>query len=210
MISSTVRSVGLALALVLPTAAKASAQVEIVGDTVCVNAGRSLEARVPDRSVSRALSDLVTCAETGPSAIGKFWVTAPREREVLASLAEVSGRLRDRRLHEVVRSILLDRAADENLRVAALGAVATHGDPCFALYIRPVPTDAPGGSAYAMPGWRNDDLSRQGSEALPESIRQDVIELLDSLATAEPETPVGKVALLAVRELRRGGVARRC
>jgi hypothetical protein len=201
---------GLVFTLTLFLSAGAAAQVEVAGDTVCVNASRALSVSTLTSDVSNALAALITCPESGPRAIAEFWSTGPHDRDVTASLAEVTGRLRDRRLHEAARRILLDTSENQNLRIAALAALATHGDPCFALYIRTEPTQAPGGSAYVMRGWRNDAQSRQGSEKLSEGILADVIDLLQGLAEAEPDTPTGKVAALAVTELRRSGGTRRC
>ena len=210
MTSRSTGTAGLVFALVLSLSASATAQIEVAGDTVCANAAQSLRASASGREVTAALASLITCPDSGPRTITEFWATGPYDREVIASLAEVSGRLRDRRLHEAVRRILLDTSENQNLRIGALAALATHGDPCFALYIRAEPTHAPGGSAYVMRGWRNDAQSWEGSEGLPVSILADVIDLLQGVAKAEPDTPTGMVAALAMVELRRAGGTRRC
>jgi len=198
----------LSLLCLFPVATQA--QVEVAGDTVCINAARALTTVTPDRSVARALSELITCPSSGPRAIAGAWARPPRDPGVLASLADVTGRLRDRRVHEAARAVLLDRAADTYTRLSALTAIAAHGDPCLALHIRISPTDAPGAYAYVMPGWRNDHQSRPGTEALSPSIREEVIALLDRLAKEEPEHPVDMVARLGARELRRTDGTRRC
>lgn len=92
------------LALVL-SAPEGHAQTEVAGDTVCVNASRALSVSTLTSDVSNALAALITCPESGPRAIAKFWSTGPHDRDIMASLAEVTGRLRDRRLHMVGASI---------------------------------------------------------------------------------------------------------
>jgi hypothetical protein len=202
----TCLTVGLSLVCV----AHVAAQVEAAGDTVCVNAAQLLSVSASGREVTNALAALTTCPESGPQAIVAFWLTRPHDSGVRRSLAEVTGRFQDRRLHAVARSVLLDKTANEGLRIAALAAVATHGDPCFAVHIRPEPTSAPGGSAYVMLGWRNDALTRRGSEAFPGGMLADVIDLIQNLAKTEPDTPTGKVTALVAAELRRSGGTRPC
>jgi hypothetical protein len=117
-----------------------TAHVEVVSDTLCVNAVRALLAAPPDRSVPRALSTLVTCPESGPPAVAGLWASRTTSVVELGSLSEVSARFRDRRVYMAVREVVLDRNRETPHRLHALATLATHADRCFALYIHTPPT----------------------------------------------------------------------
>jgi hypothetical protein len=104
-----------------------------------------------------------------------------------------------------VREVVLDRNRETPHRLHALATLATHADRCFALYIHTPPTGAPGAYGYVMPGGRNDHISHGGAEPLWPAVRAEVLALLDQLARAEPEHPVGMVAAFTAKELQRIG-----
>jgi hypothetical protein len=189
-----IRSGVLGLAALAGYVAPTLAQDQAGADTACAVAQRTLKMVARGESYSRALAVLVGCPAAGPEALAAEWSRPPVDSLGLQALSGVSGMLRDRRVHVAAMSVVLDGSADRPARLAALGVLVRHFDPCLEAAYRTPHHPGLGARAYVWLGESDHDVSREGQQPLPAGVRAEVVATLRRLGANDADEQVRMIA----------------
>lgn len=128
------RRLALAAALLLVAAAPVAAQqtdrpAEVHHRNQCRLAGQVLATGQPEPKREWARSYVTMCREEGPEFFAAEWARVDADSARLRYLVFDSGRIRDERLYEALRSVMSDRSRPERVRIGAMLVLARYVDP---------------------------------------------------------------------------------
>lgn len=149
------------------------------------------QATSKDQKIANIVA-LQDCGDDGIESLRDYWMQDGADGDVTATLASVSGRLNDRRLYEAARSVLLNVNRPERSRLSALTVLVAGYDPSIAVAF-PAPTK-PMHSTYVALGQTSHANRKEGLHPVRGYAKSDLPQILERLATSDPNERIRKVA----------------
>ena len=174
-------------------------------DETCAPAATALRGKPRGAGYLNAVRTLMSCPQRGPIALAAEWASPPNDTTDLRLLGAVSGNLRDNRILDAVRGIALQNSRPREVRLAALRTLVRYFDPRLAVEFKEPPRPDLPDAAYVMLGEWSHPPGNDGSQPLPASVRQDVLDVLAQLETSPGDTVVEKVARYLRKRLEERG-----
>jgi hypothetical protein len=100
----------------------------------CRLAGQVLATNHPEPKREWARSYVTMCREEGPQFFAAEWARVDADSARLRYLVFDSGRIRDERLYEALRSVMSDTSRPERVRIGAMLVLARYVDPYNAVW----------------------------------------------------------------------------
>lgn len=169
----------------------------------CRLAAQVLTTRTPRTKLVWAREYIQHCEEEGPPAIAQDWRTVSADTSEVVQLMRASTSIRDARIYEEARTVVLDRSRPDVVRVGAMHVLDTYANPHHAGWfwsVRP-PADL---NRRVVPS-TGSVLGVQavdGPVPVTGSVREPVLRLFEQVAAArenEPRTVWYAAAALAKR-----------
>jgi len=147
-----------------------------------------------------ALDTIDRCDESGPPVLARMWREVPADSASVGHMIYRSVYMRDRRVYDVVSVLARDHSVPALKRAAALHLLGRWARPGFTLdygqFFSPeFESVQKNGVVYSS---MSHDTQREGAEALPATVRQEVLALARELATADPNFRLRATAALLV------------
>jgi hypothetical protein len=131
------------------------------------------------------------CEHEGPPAIVQEWRTVPGDTAAVVKVMRASTMIRDARIYEQVRAVVLDRSRPDVVRVGAMHVLDNYVDPHHVGWFGNVP---PAGNEVkqVLPagGFVTHAPYTNGPTPLAGSVRAPVLELLQRIGAAREVEPV--------------------
>lgn len=156
----------------------------------CRLAGQVIATGQPRTKAEWARRLIEVCPEEGPTFFASRWLSVPGDTNAVVTLLHQSARLKDARIYTQLRRVVLDQSRPEVVRVGAMLVLARYVDPYDAAWFNEVAP--PEGEIRYIRVPLGSALHPSiiiGTSPLPTTLRDEVLALLDRVATAQQTEP---------------------
>lgn len=146
-----------------------------------------------------ALERIDLCDTSGPTVLVQLWSRVPPTRPALEELSVPSTRLRDRRIYSALSAIARNGTEPDLKRVVALDVLSSYAAPNRGMWLDDLIDPRPDTARAIRTTSVDYSPHNTGAEPLPETITDDVAQLLRDVTKAEPASTVGVAARRLLR-----------
>jgi hypothetical protein len=157
----------------------------------CRLAAQVLSTGEPHTKRDWARGYIATCKNDGPPAIVQEWRNVPNDTAAVVQLMRASTAIRDIRIYEQVRSVVLDRSRTDVVRVGAMHVLDSYVNPHhLGWFMNRPPADGQVRRVYPANAYAVHPVYTSGPVPLAGSVRGPVLQLLQGIAAARDVEPI--------------------
>jgi hypothetical protein len=195
-----------AIAFLMAVSGAAAGQADTLGSPdetrrSCAAAAAALQPGGERAAFHAALARVQTCPDDGPVSLVRLWKTPPQDTATLAALADVSGRVRDRRVLDALSAAASDVSFGASARLAAIAAIAAQVDPGLVVTFRSPPGSNRAADPQVQIARLTHSATSAGGQRLDKPATDQAVELLRRLGEADPDLRVRRSAAAIFRYL---------
>jgi hypothetical protein len=157
----------------------------------CRLAAQALTTGHPRTKRDWAREYIAACENEGPPAIAQEWRTVRGDTTEVIQLMRASTRIRDARIYEAARAVVLDRSRPDVVRVGAMHVLDSYAVPGNAGWFVTVrPPQGPIRRVQPADGILASPVVARGPVPLDGSVYEPVLRLLQGVAAARASEPL--------------------